>query len=246
MIVIDGGGSPRTDEREGRDPGTRILVPFLRSKGISAVDLLVATHPDDDHVQGLSAVVHRLRVRSALVNGFPVKSNTPAARLQEALKVRGVPIYVAQRGKDIPLGDGARLEILHPRQPFLTGGRSDDNENAIALRLVYGDLRVLFAADIEEFAEQDLLASGQSLSAQVLKVGHHGSRWSSSEAFLKAVGPKVAIISCGRDNNFGHPHKETLARLNGVKIYRTDQQGAITLESDGKAIALDTYLKTPL
>jgi competence protein ComEC len=246
IVVIDGGGVPGTDEREGRDPGTRVLVPFLRSRGISTVDLLVATHPDDDHVQGLIAVAKRLQVRSVWESGLPTEPNTPAARLQTALADRKIPVSIGGRVARLNLDNGAQLEILHPPKPFLTGGRSFDNDNGIVLRLVYGDLTVLFMADLEETAERDLLRSGQNLQAHVLKVGHHGSRWSSSEAFLKAVNPKAAIISCGRDNNFGHPHPETLERLKGVHIYRTDQQGAITLESDGKTATFMPYLKQSL
>lgn len=236
VVVIDGGGNPGTDEREGRDPGTRIVVPFLRSRGINSVDLLVPTHPDDDHVQGLLAVVRRLPVRAALDGGYPAASGTPMARLRQALAVRRVPVRTARRGQRIDLGDGVVLEVLHPRDPFLSGGRSDSNDNSIALRLVYRDVRVLFTADLEEAAERDVVSSGQDLSAQVLKVGHHGSRSSTTWPLLRAVNPQAAIVSCGRDNRFGHPHRAVLARLTGIPVLRTDLQGAMTLVTDGKSI----------
>jgi competence protein ComEC len=123
---------------------------------------------------------------------------------------------------------------------LLTGTRSDENNNAIVARLVYGKARVLFAADAEQEAEASLLASGQELSADVLKVGHHGGRTSSGSAFLNAIGATTAVLSCGRENRFGHPHKETLARLeqHKIQIFRTDTQGAIQLETEGKTLAL--------
>lgn len=242
VVVIDGGGIPTTDEREGGDPGSRILVPFLRSRGISAVDLLVATHPDDDHIQGLVAAVTRLRVRAALDSGLPAGPG-PCTRLRAAWRARGVRVHLARRAQSFELGGGARLEVLHPAEPLLTGTRSDDNNNAIVVRLVFGKVRVLFTADAEDEAEKSLLGSGLDLHADVLKVGHHGSRGSTSAAFLKAVSPTAAVVSCGRNNRFGHPHKETLQRLEGVPLFRTDQQGAILLETDGERITMTPTLK---
>ena len=185
VVVVDAGGIPGTDERLGSDPGSRVVVPFLRWRGISTVDLIVPTHPDDDHVQGLSAVVERVGVRAALDGGLPAAPNTPMARLRAKLAVRKVPITLARRGQRIDLGGGAFLEVLHPADPLLTNTRSDDNNNAIVFRLVYGKSRILFTADAEEDAERSIIKSGADLSADVLKVGHHGSRWSTSAAFFE-------------------------------------------------------------
>ena len=240
VIVVDGGGIPRSDPQAGAEPGSRIVVPFLRSRGISCVDLLIATHPDDDHVQGLLAVTERLAVRAALDSGLPAPPDSLMGRLRALWKARGITVHTARRGQRFDLGRGAHLEILHPGERLITGSRSDDNNNAIVARLVYKKVRVLFTADAELEAEQDLLASGQDLSADVLKVGHHGSRGSTNARFLEAVAPHAAILSCGRNNRFGHPHKETLARLveQSVKVFRTDQQGALALESDGEGFSL--------
>ena len=240
VVVIDGGGVPGSAPDTGADPGTRIVVPFLRSRGISTVDLLIATHPDDDHVQGLLAVTERLAIRTVLDSGLPTPPGTPMAQLRAAWRARGITVHTARRGQRFDLGRGAALEILHPAPDLLTGTRSDDNNNAIVTRLVYGKARVLFTADAEQEAEASLLASGQDLSADVLKVGHHGARTSSGEAFLEAVGAGIAVLSCGRANRFGHPHKETLKRLESQKIqaFRTDTQGAIQLETDGKTLTL--------
>lgn len=244
-MVIDGGGKPGTDERMGDDPGTRVVAPFLRSRGYSAVDWIVATHPDEDHAQGLIAVVRQFGVRTALTNGFPGESAS-YRRLLEGLRAREVPVRAARRGERIDLGGGAYVEVLHPTEKPLTGTRSDTNANSIVLRLVYNRARILFTGDAEEGAEADILRSGQDLTSDVLKVGHHGSRWSTTEPFLARVAPTAAIISVGAKNNFGHPNREVLERLNrqGVRIFRTDQQGAITLETDGQKIRI-TGFRTP-
>jgi competence protein ComEC len=243
VIVIDGGGAPGTDEREGRDPGSRIVVPFLRARGISSVDLLVLTHPDDDHVQGLVSVVQRLRVMAALDSGFPSDPETPCTRLRSLLSARRIPVSRAQRNDKIDIGEGAHLEILHPGKNYLKNTHSDTNNNALVLRLIYKNTKILFTADLEDQGEKELLSSGQNISADVLKIGHHGSRGSSSEKFLRQVSPKIGVISCGRENRFGHPHKETLRRLEGIRLYRTDIQGAITLESDGQSVTMTPFLK---
>lgn len=240
VVVIDGGGIPGRDPRDGGDPGSRVVVPFLRSRGISSIDLLIATHPDDDHVQGLLAVTERLVVRAVLDSGLPSPPGSPLAQLRALWKAQGVRVHTAQRGQRFELGEGVRLEILHPASPFLTGTRSDDNNNAIVARLVYGKARVLFMADAEAEAEESLLNAGLELAADILKVGHHGARTSSSARFLQRVAPQGAIVSCGRQNRFGHPHPETLRRLKeqGVTLFRTDQQGALALESQGDAFTV--------
>ena len=241
VVVIDGGGHPGTDERWGDDPGSRVVVPYLRSRGISSVDLLVPTHPDDDHVQGLNAVVETLNVTAALDGGYPGVSE-PYTRLIAALHRKRIPIYVARRGQRIDLGDGARLEILNPPAHALIGAHSATNDNSIVLRLVYGHARFLFTGDAEAEAEKEMRTHCPDLSAEVLKVGHHGSRWSSGDGFLDRVHPSVAILSCGANNTYGHPHAELLDRLDArrARIFRTDRQGAVTVETDGVVLHIST------
>lgn len=248
VVVIDGGGVPGTDERENRsEPGARVVVPFLRAKNINRVDLLVPTHADDDHAQGLCAVVQNMEVRAALLCGHDDAdgADTSYARLRAAIRTRGVREHVARRGQRFDLGDGAHLEVLHPSARKVTSGASVSNNNSIVLRLVYGRARVLFAADAEEEAEDDLRQSGINLQADVLKAGHHGARRSTTAAFLRDVRPSAVVLSCGRGNNYGHPSPSTLKRLAdaGVRVFRTDTQGAITLETDGNAIRLTPFLQ---
>jgi competence protein ComEC len=240
VVVIDGGGKPGTDETLGDDPGSRVVVPYLRSRGISTVDLLIATHADDDHAQGLNAVAGRLNVQTALVNGYAGTSK-PYNHLLMRLRSKRVPLFIARRGQTLPLGDGARLEILAPTDKPIQG-RSLSNNQSIVFRLVFGKSRFLFTGDAEGEEENDILASGTNLSADALKIGHHGSRWSSTGPFLKAVHPSVAIISAGRKNNFNHPHLEVLERCQklGIRVFRTDLQGAVTIETDGNRLQIHT------
>ena len=237
VIVVDGGGKPGTDKRDGSDVGSRVVMPYLRSRGISTVDLLVPTHPDDDHVQGLIAVASRLDVRGALLCGYPGTS-APYARLLQTLRTRRIPVYVARRSQTLDLGDGAAVQILSPTNHAILGRHSQTNNNSIVLRVVYGKARFLLTGDAEEETEADMVKNIPDLSADVYKAGHHGSRWSSTPAFLDKVRPRVAIVSCGKNNTYGHPHKETLDRFagRGVRVFRTDECGAVVVTTDGKTL----------
>jgi competence protein ComEC len=238
VIVIDGGGIPGMDARMGEDPGNRVVVPYLRSRGISAVDLLVPTHPDDDHVQGLISVVEQMPVRSVLDGKLSAEGGA-YARLSAAIAQRNIPVQTARRGQRVDIGGGAYLEVLHPTARRI-GGEHPTNNDSIVLRLIYGKSRILFTGDAEEEAEANLIASGQNLAADVLKVGHHGSRWSTTALLLASVRPSVAVVSAGRDNFYNHPHPEVLSRLQrrNIRLFRTDTQGAIRLETDGVRIRL--------
>lgn len=238
VMVVDGGGKPGTDEQGGSDPGSRVVVPYLRSRGISSVDLIVPTHPDDDHVQGLIAVASRMNTKGALICGFPGAS-APYARLLGTLKNRHIPIYIARRGQTLDLGGGATVEVLHPASRATGGSHSQTNNNSVVLRVVYGKARFLLTGDAEQEAEADMVqAVPDRLAADVYKAGHHGSRWSSTPEFLARVRPRVAIISCGKSNTYGHPHKETLARFatRGVRVFRTDECGAVVVTTDGETL----------
>lgn len=243
VVVVDGGGG--AGENNGGDPGARVVVPYLRARGINTVDLVVATHPHDDHVQGLIAVADRLRVRQALDGDYPDPPSPTYRRWRAHLAGRGVPVACARRGQKIDLGGGATITVLGP-PPRVLGGRSPENNHSIVLRVAFGRAAVLLTGDAESEAEADLLARGYgpNLRADVLKVAHHGSRWSSTAPFLNAVRPRIAVISCGRRNVFGHPHRETLARLaqQHVRVFRTDQNGAVTMETDGRTIRVTPTL----
>jgi beta-lactamase superfamily II metal-dependent hydrolase len=173
------------------------------------------------------------------------------ARLLHLIESRHVPVRQAERGRIIELGDGARLLLLGPPSPAIEDSTVGVNANSVVSRLDYGKSSVLFAADGEALAENWLLDRGLDLHASVLKVGHHGSRHSSTPRFLRAVMPQVAIISTGR-GDAKHPHEETLERLAqvGAKVFRTDLDGTIAVDLDGESVTVHSrtgggVFKTP-
>jgi beta-lactamase superfamily II metal-dependent hydrolase len=149
-----------------------------------------------------------------------------------------VPVRQAERGRTIDLGEGARLTLLGPPEPPITNPRSDVNANSVVSRIDFGKVGVLFAADAEAQTERWLLDSQAKLRAAVLKVPHHGSRYSSTPKFLQAVQPLVAVVSVGAGNEYHHPDAQTLDRLArmGTRVFRTDIDGSIAIESDGEKI----------
>lgn len=227
VVVIDGGGVPATDERDGADPGHRILLPYLRFRGIQEIDMLVATHPDEDHVQGLSSVAGHYRIQRAFLGGDFSKG--ASGRLKHKLRTRAVPTSSLVRGQSIRVDDTLRLDVLHPGRTRVSNSRSPDNDHGIVLRLVAGSSTAMLTGDIEDAAERELMESGVRLDAQLLKVGHHGSRGSTSMSWLARVGPRWAVVSAGRRNRFGHPTPEVLGRLDKYRIgvWRTDHDGAV-------------------
>jgi competence protein ComEC len=227
-VLIDGGFAEA-------GPG---IVAFLRSKKACPLDLVLLTHRHADHLGGLVHVIQSCGARLYLDAPYPHESSI-YAKLLRVLESRHVPVRQAERGRLIELGDGARLLLLGPPAPAIEGADSDVNANSVVSRLDYGKGSVLFAADAEELAERWLLGSGAILRATVLKVGHHGSRHSSTLGFLKAVMPLAAVIST-EVGDAKHPHPETLARLAQARarVFRTDVDGTITLEMDGKSLTL--------
>ena len=247
VIVVDGGGNPGLTEIYGNDPGARVVVPFLRSRGINRVTLLAPSHPDDDHVQGLVAVARAFPVETMLDGGIPdIHDDATNVRLRTILREKNVPTVTARRGQFYTLGtSGVAVEVLHPAEPFLTNATSFTNANSVVLRVSYKKTALLFTGDTEETAETALLKRGDTLRADVLKVGHHGSRSSSKQAFLNAIRPSIAVISCGINNDYGHPAPEVLHNLNavGAKITRTDRGGAIVVESDGARVFVTPFVR---
>lgn len=212
------------------------------------IDVVILTHPSADHLIGLTESLRRYDV--GFVMDPQLESSTVYGRQwAEALSERtDLTVVRAERGTTLDLGGGARLELLHPPpdRPFDTATEHDDN--SVVAKLSHGDVSFLFTADIYSPGETFLLDSGVDLDATVLKVAHQGSRYSSSEEFLQAVSPRVAIISAGEDNRFGHPHPETLERLESLPsapaILRTDMHGTVTLRTDGESLMWDVRPST--
>src|SRR5216683_1757721 len=231
-LLVDGGGDLRGLAPPGADVGSRIVLPALAELGVSRLDAVVLTHPHPDHAGGLFAVLDQLRVGELWVTG-----ETGPGRLGELLRerarARGVPVREPAPGA-VEKG-GVRIEIL---RSGWHASRST-NDNSLVLRLVHGSVAVLLAGDVEALAEAELAQSGRDLRADVLKAGHHGSRTSSTDAFLRAARPAHVVFSVGAHNPFGFPHFEVVdrARSLGAAIWRTDA-GAVTAVSDGHTIEL--------
>jgi len=229
QILVDGGPSPTALLNE-----LGAVLPFWDR----TLDLVVLTHPDGDHITGLIPMLDRYRVVRVL--DVPQSDAAPeAVPWLERLQTYGVPRDYARRGMRVPVGE-MLFTVLHPGPEPLTGTASDDNNNAIVLRLDYGRFSVLLSGDAEREAEEALIAAGLPLRADVLKVGHHGSNSSTSAAFIAAVQPQLAVISVGQENPFGHPHPAVLARLAGIQVLRTDRHGRIEVISDGAQMWVKT------
>jgi beta-lactamase superfamily II metal-dependent hydrolase len=201
------------------------------------LDLVFLTHRHADHLGGLRAVVDKHGTRMFLDAPYP-HDIQEYQRLLISLDRQHVPVRQATRGRTIDLGEGARLTLLGPPEPPLTDTRSDVNANSVVSRIDFGRFGILFAADAEAQTERWLLDNQSNLRAAVLKVAHHGSRYASTPKFLQAVQPLVAVVSVGAGNEYHHPDPQTLARLErmGTRVFRTDRDGPIALESDGGKI----------
>lgn len=205
------------------------------------IDLLVMTHPHADHLGGMERVLQGVGARLFMEPGIDHPSPLYAALLEQ-LEQKQVPLRIGEAGRNVELGGGATLRLLAPSKPFLSGTRSDANANCIVARLTYGRTAFYFGCDSERETEKRILKSGEELSANVYKVAHHGSRHSSGERLLKRIKPEIAIVSVGANNDYGHPTRATLDRLEskGIKVYRTDLDGEILVRSNGEDISVST------
>lgn len=229
-ILIDGG------EADSR------VLPYLKKVGLTRLDLLIATHPHSDHIGGLVQVLKSVSVAKVVTNGQPTTTKTYENFL-DAIATAKAEYVEVKRGDSLRLG-GLTFAVLNP-----SSVKSDDlNDNSVVLRFVYGKVSFLFTGDAQSQAEAGMSVSSFSpVKANILKVGHHGSRTSSSKQFLALVKPDVAIYSAGKDNPYGHPHAETLAALFaiGAKIYGTDVNGTVVVTTDGSTYKVSPTLGQP-
>lgn len=228
FLLVDGGTPDRGED----------VVAYLKRRGVKRLDFVVNTHPDEDHIGGLKNVIDSFPVGRYFAPEIPqnlVPKDAAYRDTQQALKAKGLKAEIPVVGEQLQVGNW-RIRVLGP----VRIGK-DTNNNSIVLLLTYGKIRFLLMGDAGKEEEEDLLASGQNLSADVLKVGHHGSNTSTTQAFLNAVRPKYAAISVGRDSNH-LPKREVLNRLydSHVKIYRTDISGTLIFLTDGKKIEVKT------
>ena len=217
------------------------VTTFLAAHVHAPLDLLVLSHRHEDHVGGMPRVVREIGARQFMDAVVPHQSGAYAALMRE-LDARGITARRATRGRVVDLGGGAQMTLIGPPEPAIHGSRSDVNANSVIIRLTFGAFAALFTGDAEAPTETWLLQSGTPLRASVLKVAHHGSQYSSGAMFLDAVDAKIAVVSVGRRNDYGHPAEETLARLSahGASVFRTDTEGEVSIETDGTSIQVRT------
>lgn len=244
-ILLDGGGQPAYFQKK-REVGEQILLPFFRKQGIRKLDLLLVSHFHEDHIGGLKTVLEQVPVKKLFLGQKAIEDNPGAQAFWQLVEEKQLPWAQLRAGQTILLDSGIVLQVLHPGGQLLEGTHSDLNNNSLVLKLVYQNFSLLLPGDLEAEGEVDLLArERENLASDVLKVGHHGSAFSSQEEFLQAVAPKIAVISVGRHNSFGHPSPQTLATLEKrkIKIYRTDRDGAIIIETKGDGYLVKTVKK---
>jgi len=221
----------------GKNNSAAGIIDYLKKNGINKLDYLVGTHPHEDHIGSLDAVIEHFQIGEVLLPR--VTTNTRTFRdVLAAIKNKDLKITAAKAGVNILEDDNLSAKILAPNKSTY----EDLNNYSAVIKIKYKEVAFLLTGDAEELSEKEILAGKADVRANVLKVGHHGSHSSTSPAFLKAVNPLYAVISAGAGNDYHHPHGETLKRLKqaGVKVLRTDEKGTIVFTTDGKEIALTT------
>ena len=222
-VLIDGGG---------RSPG---MVSYLKGYVDGPLEVIAATHPHADHIGGLIDVLDAFDVQEIWHNGDTSTSKT-YSQFMSAVRSEGAGVHEARKGDAIKVGELV-FHVLHP-----VNLKGTTNNNSIVLSLNYGQTDFLFTGDAEQEAETSMLAAGIVPDVEILKVGHHGSRTASSSSFLAAAKPEVAIYMAGVDNQYGHPHPETISALKaiGAQIYGTEVNGTVIVSTDGEAYVLKT------
>lgn len=219
VLVYDGG------ERDT----SSFVVAYLKEQGVTEIDYLISSHYDSDHVSGLIGCLYAFDVKQVIGSDY-VHDSKIYTSFMTAVEEEGLEVLHPDVGTQYQMGD-AVITILSPKEIV-----NDSNSNSVAIKLSYGEIDFIFTGDADYKSEKDMIASGTDLDCEVLSVGHHGSASATSEKFLTATTPEYAVISCGKDNSYGHPHKETIQFLNdfGVEILRNDEMGTIVAETDGE------------
>ena len=223
-IIVDGGPDNSLVYKLGE------FLPFYERD----IDLLILTHPDADHLISFVELLKRYRVHHALITGIADDRPTYQAFL-ELLAAQRTAVLIAGSVTRIPVGSEVMIEILYPFASLFNQVPEDSNDSSIIFSLHYGEHQFLFTGDASVAVEHALLQAGVAVQADVLKIGHHGSDTSTSQEFLEAVAPSIAVIQVGKDNKFGHPHRRVLDRLDAhsVATFINSLTGDITIQSDG-------------
>ena len=216
------------------------VVRFIKAAGYDTIDFLVATHPHADHIGGMAEVINDLNIRSIYMP--KVTDNTKTfTDLLKTIRAKGLQVSTAKAGVILIDDSGLKVSMLSP----VSSDYDELNNYSAVMRIVYRQTSFIFMGDAQALSENALVKSGVDLRADVLKVGHHGSDTSTGKAFLQAVSPKIAVISVGAGNDYGHPAAATLTKLTkiGAAVYRTDKNGRITVTTDGTALNVTTDRK---
>ncbi len=237
ILIRQGEANALIDAGERSDGET--ILAYLREQGIEKLDFIVATHPHADHIGSMATVVNAYPPTTFIMSFMPEEltpTTTAYLTMLEALDANNVPVEQAEPGAVYSIGT-SQLTVLAPLSD------SDEANNiSVVTRLTFGERSFLFAGDAEIPVEEDVMNAGYAVQADVLKVAHHGSNTSSSEAWLARVNPSVAVVTCAAENSYGHPHAEVLERLDdrGVDICRADIYGHIVFTSDGTSLSVNT------
>lgn len=244
LIIAPGGKSVLVDA--GTPGSGRVVLDAMKRYGLDHLDLMVATHAHADHIGGADEVMLRTKVTTVLDSRVPNTTKNYEDFLA-AIEKTGAKYVPASPGQKFDLGGNATLSVLAPIQPFFTksqlrAGANEPNANSIVARLDYGGFSMLLTGDAEAETEERLMRTDANIRAKILKVGHHGSRYASSEKFLRQGRFEVAIISDGADNRYGHPSQAVLDRFRklDIKLHRTDLEGEITIISRGDGYEIRT------
>ena len=224
VMLIDAGNRGDGDE----------IVAYLNSKDITKIDYLIATHPHADHIGGMADVINTFEIGTVYAPRV-ARDDTPTSKTYEdfllAIKNKGLKIKgVAPSNQPAITAGECNIYFFSPN----SADYDELNNYSVTVKITYGIHSFLFMGDAEMLSEDEMLGAGYNLSADVLKVGHHGSDSSSGKEFLKAVDPDYAVISCGAENKYNHPHKKTLNALKKIKVLRTDLDNTIIFMADGK------------
>ena len=224
-LLIDAGTAESADD----------IISYIEGRGYESLDYVVATHPHADHIGGMAEILQHFPVGSLFMPDAMATTETYQEML-EVIREKNIPVTAASTSVLLLEDNSLLAYFVAPN----SSGYSDLNDYSAAVKLIYGQTSFLFMGDAETVSEQEILDANIDVSADVLKVGHHGSSSSTGEEFLAAVHPAYAVISCGADNSYGHPDQALLNRLAmaGVNILRTDELGTIYMESDGNAISM--------